>query len=59
VCKGTGLMCGVVRWAGYCVMAGHSVQGYRVNNVWSFTSLTYVIMMCGRFRRGRRRFSEK
>jgi hypothetical protein len=24
-------MCGVVWWAGYCVRAGHSVQGYRVN----------------------------
>jgi hypothetical protein len=34
----TGLvMCGVVWWAGYCVRAGHSVQGYRVNNVWRCT----------------------
>jgi hypothetical protein len=45
VCKGPGLMCGVVRWVGYCVRAGYSVQGYRVN-VWSFTSsLTYSFMM--------------
>jgi acyl-coenzyme A thioesterase PaaI-like protein len=36
VYKGTGLMCGVVRWAGYCVRAGNSVQEYRVN-VWSCT----------------------
>jgi hypothetical protein len=36
VCKGTGLIVhGVVRWAGYCVRAGHSVQWYRVNNAWS------------------------
>jgi hypothetical protein len=31
-CKGTGLMRGVLRWAGYCVRAG---QEYRVSNVWS------------------------
>jgi hypothetical protein len=37
VCKSSGLMCGVVRWAGYCVRAGHSVQEYRVN-VWSLYS---------------------
>jgi hypothetical protein len=35
--KSTGLvMCGVVRWAEYCVRAGQNVQGYRVN-VWSCT----------------------
>jgi hypothetical protein len=36
VSKGTGLMCGVVRWAGYCVRAGHSVEVYR-DSVWSCT----------------------
>jgi hypothetical protein len=34
--KGTGLMCAVELWAGYCVRAWNSVQGYRVN-VWSST----------------------
>jgi hypothetical protein len=37
VCKITGLMCGVVLWAGYCMRAVHIVQEYRVNNVWSCT----------------------
>jgi hypothetical protein len=38
VCKGTGLIVNVVvRWAGYCVRAGLSVQGYRVNSAWSCT----------------------
>jgi hypothetical protein len=38
MCKGTRLIVhGFVRWAGYSVRAGHSVQGYRVNSAWSCT----------------------